>query len=427
MEEENYEFSLVGLLIKQPDLLDYCQLITNYENPFQSPKAGNVFKNIQKLYNETGVCDRRQLMKMGQPMGIELEFYSVLSKNAGFNVQINELVGKVHNYAVKRSLSNLGHKLVNCIEDDLNDASEFLRVSRELIDKIDKSSAVTTGVTLPEAVQQVYEKIEKLQDDSSTYYIKTGIMAIDRIIQGFEKKTLSVFAARPSVGKTAGAITMMSNMTANNIACGFISVEMSESQIIARLAQVRSNVSIFDFSKRDMSPQYQGNYTRQLDYLAGCQNTQVVRTTSRKISNIRAIARKMKNNNPELQVIFIDYMQKVTADDLSLDTRTQVSQVSAILTDMATDLDVHICALAQLNRAGNDQPKIIHLAESGAIERDASYIFLLHRELNDQHQGENDVDASIAVAKNRDGRTGIAQVKYNCRTTRFYDYDGRTI
>ena len=93
----------------------------------------------------------------------------------------------------------------------------------------------------------------------------------------------------------------------------------------------------------------------------------------------------------------------------------------AFLTDMATDLNIHIMALAQINRDGDDLPKVKNLKETGNLEQDAHYIFLLHRDLTAQHGGNYDNDAVIGIAKNRGGRTGIANVKYNAVTTRFYD------
>ena len=55
--------------------------------------------------------------------------------------------------------------------------------------------------------------------------------------------------------------------------------------------------------------------------------------------------------------MLMDYLQKITGSSRN-DRRGQVDEVSAILTDMATDLDIHVCALAQLNRDGDDLPKM---------------------------------------------------------------------
>ena len=104
--------------------------------------------------------------------------------------------------------------------------------------------------------------------------------------------------------------------------------------------------------------------------------------------------------------------------------RMQVNEISSTLTDMTADMDVHIASLAQLNRQGDEAPKLIHLKESGKLEEDAHNVFLIHRDLNQQHEGNYDGDAFVSIAKNRGGKTGLAAIKYNGKTTRFYDETG---
>ena len=418
--EENHEMALIGLLIKKPDLLDHCQLLSNFENPFYNPNLNSIFSNIQILFNTTGKVDRRELIKMGFASGISTDFYIALSSNAGFDVEIHKYVKSIYDSHVKQQLSNLGHSIANCTQDDLNDSSEYLKRCREVIEDIEKRNNVTSGVSIAEAIQEVSEKAEALQMGKVGNYLKTGIFSIDRLIVGLETKKMSVFGARPSVGKTAFGLTVMANMTAQKISCGFISVEMSEAECVERIAQVRSGVSIYDFGNnlhQDQQQQFYGS----LNDLADCQHTQIVRTTNRKVGNIRSVIRKMKNNDKGLKIVFIDYIQKLQGDDPRQDMKTQVAGISGVLTDIATDLDLHICVMAQLNRDGDDAPKLKHLKESGRIEEDAHYAFLIHRDLTSQHQGEYDMEAYIGIAKNRGGKTGNVQIRYNGRTTKFYD------
>jgi len=419
-EQLNSEFALIGLLIKKPDMLDHCQLISNFENPFLGNYLNQIFANIKKLYNTTGKVEFRALMKLGQP-AIPSDFYSELMRSSGFDVNIHEYVQEVYSSLLKRKLSALGCKLINCHEDEINTGSDFLRASRADIDEMEKNSCVTTGVSIAEAIQEIYDKTEELGKEDNRHYMKTGILSIDRIIMGLTTKTMSIWGARPSVGKTALAVTVMSNMTLNKIACGFVSVEMSEAEIVERIAQVRSGVSVYEFANNNMSDIQQQKFYNELNKVGECPFIQIERTTNRKIGNIRSIIRKMKNNNPELRVIFIDYVQKIQSDDRGQDMRMQVNEISSTLTDMTADMDIHIAALAQLNRQGDEAPKLIHLKESGKLEEDAHNVFLIHRDLNQQHEGNYDGDAFISIAKNRGGRTGLAQIKYNGKTTRFYD------
>ncbi len=421
---DNYEIQLIGLLINKPKLLDSCQLLFGFPAPFRDPRLNQIFIHIQQIYDFNGI-DKRELMKLGVEKNIPLEFYSSIIASSGFEISINDYIQDVYSDAVKRQLEALGQTIINCTKDDLTSATEYLRACRATIDGIEKASCMKTGVTITEAIKEVKEKAEMLSLGDNKHYMKTGILAIDKIIMGLTVKTMSIFAARPSVGKTAGAITIMSNMAKQGVATGFISVEMSEAEIVERLAQVRSDVSIYSFAKQNMQDTDKQKFFNHLDSFDNNSLVQIERTTNRSINNIRSMAITMKNNNPDLKVIFIDYIQKLKGPDTRQGLREQISEVSAIITDMATDLDLHIMALAQINRDGDDLPKVKNLKETGNLEQDAHYIFLLHRDLAAQHEGNYDTDASIGIAKNRGGRTGIANVKYNAVTTRFYD-DGHS-
>jgi replicative DNA helicase len=93
--------------------------------------------------------------------------------------------------------------------------------------------------------------------------------------------------------------------------------------------------------------------------------------------------------------------------------------------EVMADMDVHICCMAQLNRGGDELPSMSHLKESGDIEQDAHYIFLLNRDLEAQRTAQGEelkaLPAKIMIAKNRGGRTGLADVAYNAVTNKFYD------
>jgi len=413
----NTPYALLGLLIKKPDLINDCQLINNFDDPFNEQYLNFIYQDIKNLYYTTGKVNRRELMKLGTEKNLNLDFYSQIIKQTGFEVSLNEYVSDVHEGLVKRKLQILSHELANCSADEINSSEDYLKIARRCLEDIEKNSSITTGVTLPQAVKQVMDKAIKLTEGNQDDYIKTGILSIDRLIYGLTTKTMSIVGARPSVGKSALGLTLMSNLTASSISCGFISVEMSESECVERIIQMRSGISIYDFANK------RGDIARfkyEADELKNSKTMQITRTTDRKIGNIRSIIRNMKNNNPNLKVLFIDYLQKIQGSS-KLDRRSQVDEVSATLTDMATDLDIHICALAQLNRDGDEFPKMKNLKESGGLEQDAHYVILIHRDLNEQHGGDLDQDCAIFIAKNRGGQTGVVNVKYNATTTRFYD------
>ena len=430
---ENKEIKLLGLLVKKPELFADCQSITAFENPLSSQRLNAVFSNAQKQYNETGKVDRRILAKDCIAFGVEKEFFFELSKSAGFEIDVNNYVESILDSLIKRKLSSMAHYTVNCVEDDLNTGSEYLRICRDAIEEIEKRSATTTGVTIPEAIQEIYEKAEALAEGKTEHYLKTGILAIDRLIMGLTTKTMSVMAARPSVGKTAFGLTVMSNMMSQGIGCAFISVEMSEAECLERIAQVRSNVSIYDFA-HGLSLEGQKAFYNHLEILASCPHLQIERTINRKISNIRNIARKMKNKNPNLKVIFIDYLQlMVGLQDHKGNREQEISQISRSLKALAKELNIPIMALSQLSRAvetraGDKKPILSDLRESGAIEQDADMVIFIHRPerfglLQDAEGNSTKGLAEIIIAKHRNGSVGDVQLKFKAEQAKFTELD----
>jgi len=416
----NTEHLLLGLIIKQPDLLDDCQLIANLENPFVIDGHNLIFEDIKHLYSMTGNIDRRELMRLGSEKNIPLERYTHIISNSGFREQLNDYVNEIYEGAVKRKLQVLGHQIINCTDDAVNGSENYVKIARDTVDAIENSSTIHSAMTLPEAVKEVISKAIRLNEGDTQDYLKTGILSIDRLIHGLTRKTMSIIGARPSVGKSALGLTLLSNMAQYGITAGFISVEMSEPECVERIIQMRSGVSMDEFAQGKMNHGQFKAFNDTAQSLNNDDKIHIVRTTSRSIGNIRSIIRKLKNKNPELQIVFIDYLQKIQGDKRE-DKRGQVTEVSAILTDIANDLNIHVCALAQLNRDGDAAPSMKHLKESGSIEQDAHYIFLIHRDLGEQFSGNYDQDCNIFICKNRGGRTGNAQIKYNAKTTRFYD------
>jgi len=415
----NNDHALLGLLIKKPDLINDCQLINKFEDPFADQKLNIIFANIKELYYTTGKVNRRELMKLGTKDNISVDLYTKIISQTGFEEHLQSYVNVRYEALVKSRLQVLSHELGNCTFDELNTAEDYLNIVRKRLDEIEKNSQVTTGVTLPQAVKEVMNKAVRLSEGDQQDYLKSGISSLDRLICGLTTKTMSIIGARPSVGKSALGLTLMSNLTRSNISCGFVSVEMSESECAERIIQMRSGISIYDFAKNTNSNST-GKFAEQAEKLKQCRLSQITRTTDRRLGNIRSIIRNMKNKNPDLKVVFIDYLQKIQGSS-KLDRRSQVDEVSATLTDIATDLDIHICALAQLNRDGDEFPRMKNLKESGGIEQDAHYVFLIHRDLAEQAEGNYDQDCILFVAKNRGGRTGKVDIKYNAQTTEFYD------
>jgi replicative DNA helicase len=130
-------------------------------------------------------------------------------------------------------------------------------------------------------------------------------------------------------------------------------------------------------------------------------------------ANIRRAVRKHK-----VRLVIIDYLQKVKAAEKSEKRTYEVAEVSGKLKDIAVQTGVALLSLAQLNRENEKdkgrQPRLTDLADSGQIERDADLVMLLDRDRK-QSKGE----ASIVIAKQRDGECGLVKLWYDGQFCRF--------
>jgi replicative DNA helicase len=86
----------------------------------------------------------------------------------------------------------------------------------------------------------------------------------------------------------------------------------------------------------------------------------------------------------EPDILFVDYLQKMTPEDEKLSREQQVSRMSAALKAIAKDFDIPVVSAAQLSRAvekrDDKRPILSDLRDSGGVEQDADTVVMLYRD-----------------------------------------------
>ena len=248
--------------------------------------------------------------------------------------------------------------------------------------------------------------------------VTTGFRWLDDKTDGLQHGELAIIAARPSIGKTAIAIAIAEAAAVKaKTPTLFISLEMSKEAIfrrsVASLGRVpMQNLKSGNLSEGDMRSMTQASgklASSPLWFLDGSSSQSIASITA----NIRRAVRKHK-----VRLVIIDYLQKVKAAEKSEKRTYEVAEVSGKLKDIAVQTGVALLSLAQLNRENEKdkgrQPRLTDLADSGQIERDADLVMLLDRDRKEA-KGE----ASIVIAKQRDGECGIVKLWYDGQFCRF--------
>jgi replicative DNA helicase len=295
-------------------------------------------------------------------------------------------------------------------------------------------SAIQRGLAgIGEIVAGSFGSIDQLFEQGKEITgLKTHFMEFDRMTSGLQDSELIIIAARPSMGKTALAINIAQNVAIRDgKVVAVFSLEMSKESLLRRLLASEARVNSRNIQRGFWGKEEKSKLIAALGRLMESK-MYIDDTPGITLPEMRAKARRLKQQAGRLDLIVIDYLQLMTGTNSSgkrgFENRTQeVSSISRGLKALAKEMKVPVLALSQLSRgseqrAGDHKPLLSDLRESGSIEQDADVVAFIHREEyydrdNEDLQGK----AEIIMAKQRNGPTGSVHLLYLKEFTLFAD------
>ena len=250
--------------------------------------------------------------------------------------------------------------------------------------------------------------------------IATGFHWLDDKTDGLQLREMAIIAARPSIGKTAIAIAIAYKAAIQNkVPTLFVSLEMSQEAIFRRMVSTIGSIPMQSLKSGDLTDGDMKSMMAASAKISSSPLWFLDGPSSHSIASITAHVRRAVRKH-KVRLVIVDYIQKVKAADRSEKRTYEVAEVSGKLKAIAVQTGVAMLALAQLNRESEKEkgrpPKLSDLADSGQLERDADAVMLLNRDRT-QPSG----DASIIIAKQRDGECGQVKLHYEGKYCRFTD------
>ena len=236
--------------------------------------------------------------------------------------------------------------------------------------------------------------------DENPRYIPTGIGVLDRYLH-LSQGDFLLIGGRPSAGKTALSLQMAVEQAMRGYRVCYFSLETSAEVLTRRIIANRLCVPLADVQAKRVPP-------ATLDGLARLRRAPLyIRSAAGKsVGWMRAQAARKK-----AQVVYVDYVQIIPSD--GRDRYTQITRSSIALHELAQTTGMVVVGVAQLNRsAAHTDPTTADLKESGQLEQDADAILLL---------GGAGSEHPFALAKNKEGRTGDFQVRFDKEKQRFLE------
>lgn len=227
--------------------------------------------------------------------------------------------------------------------------------------------------------------------------VKTGFYKLDDCIGNLEGGDVTVVGARPAIGKSAFVTQMIGQMASKGNRVGCFNLEMNESQVYERFVARMAELSLLRIRR---ATSFLGGEKEAFEKANEemSEYDVIISTGSKTVSEIRAESRHQR-----FDVIIIDYLQLIKSDRRFANRASEVGDISKAVKALATELNVPIILLSQLNRVSETkdtkEPTMSELRESGDIEQDASNIILLWNvsesrkykglKVEKQRQGEN--------------------------------------
>jgi replicative DNA helicase len=352
---------------------------------------------------------------------------------------IEEYIRIVKDKSLLRRLMAICSAAIARAADQSETALEVLGAAEtQLLEASEKG--ITHGLEpLDRIVANSFGTIDNLFKESREVTgLATHFSELDNMTSGLQNGELIIIAARPSMGKTALAINIAQNAAIKSRATvAVFSLEMSKEALLRRMLASQAWVDQRKLQTGFLPKEDQVKLQHALEQLIESRIF-IDDTAGISLAEMRAKARRLKQNAHGLDLVVVDYLQLMSATLPSAggrryENRTQeVSAISRGLKALAKELNLPVVALSQLSRAserrGEDKrPMLSDLRESGSIEQDADVVAFIHRESyynrDEEMTNEEKAKSEIILAKQRNGPTGTVHLNFISRYTLFSDPD----
>lgn len=226
-----------------------------------------------------------------------------------------------------------------------------------------------------------------------------------------------IVSARPGIGKSGFLLNLLEDLS-KSYKCLFFNMEMAEKQVYQRLISINSNVPMKYHD--NLKTEYQKNIV-----LNSCKELAkrkiIILSSGQTITSIRR--KIISESKDEHIIVFIDYVGLIGSNVKYSSLYEKITAIVKELRQISLDYNCTIFLAAQLNRNSENQkdskPKISDLKESGELEQSATTVLMLHDENHGKNVSKNEIEMMCIIGKNRNGKVGIAKLKYNKESQKF--------
>lgn len=436
------EQSLLGAILLEESALSRVLETRLTADDFYREAHGHIFQAMREQYERSEPVDLVTLNEALKKNGVldrvgGAAYLAELADAVGTAANVEHYARIVRDKATLRRLITTSTQITDQCYSPTSEVAQVLDAAEATIFGIREGRDTRTVQPVKELLREAIGHIEAMMTRTGGVTgVPTGFRDLDDLTGGFQRSDLIILAGRPSMGKTALALSIASQTaipeeryepTGQPFAVVFFSLEMSKDQVLLRLLCALGGLDLKDVRTGRIRREDFHKLTAAASQLAEAQ-IYVDDTAALSVLEMRARARRLKSTlatqGQDLGLIIVDYLQLMRGGGQTDSREQEISEISRSLKALAKELNVPVMALSQLNRRVEERPdkrpQLADLRESGAIEQDADVIAFVYREEvykpdNEELKGR----ATLIVGKQRNGPIGTVHLTFQHQCARF--------
>ncbi len=470
------EAALLGAMMIDNRIVEDVLLKLRAEHFFE-PLHGRIYEQITLLVSENRLASPVTLrplfiadaamQELGGPA-----YLAQLTGNPASLIGARAFADQIYDLAMLRALVTVGRDMVEGALDtseDINPARQIEQAELKLYEVAEQGGAEGGAKSFARSAALAVRQAERaMNSGGSVSGITTGLADLNAMTGGMNRSDLIILAGRPGMGKSSLATNIAFNAARRWIddreagipeeksigaPVAFFSLEMSADQLAMRILSEQSEIVSEKLRTGDISA---ANFQKFARAAADLEQLPLFidDTPALTVAALRTRARRLKRQH-RIGMVVVDYLQLLTGSSRSQgDGRVQeISEISRGLKTLAKELNVPVIALSQLSRQvesrEDKRPQLSDLRESGSIEQDADIVLFIYRDeyyhdfkapkAPDANSSAEEMQkyqdwqaeqlrvankASVIVAKQRHGATGVVDLRFDRQFTKFSDLAG---
>ncbi|MGI8792844.1 MAG: replicative DNA helicase [Acidimicrobiales bacterium] len=422
------EASLLGAMLLSKDAIA-AAVETTGPDDFYKPAHGHIFDAITTLYGRGEPADpvtvadelaRAGLLEAigGAAVLAELQANTPATGNAGRYGKI------IDDHALLRRLIGVAGEIAELGYSLPDDVDLVIDEAESMMFRVAERRVADTLLPLEELLRQHLDHLERLfERGESITGTPTGYHDLDELLAGLQPSALITVGARPGMGKTSFALGAAAHAAIEKQRpVLFFSLEMGHNEITQRLLAAEAKVESTKLRTGKLADADWSKISHAIGRLSASP-LYIDDNPNLTVMEIRAKARRLQSKLGDLGLIVIDYLQLMSGRHTAENRQVEVSEMSRGLKILARELKVPVMALSQLSRnlesRADKRPVLADLRESGSIEQDSDVVMFIYRDEVYHSDSPDRGSAEVIVSKHRNGPTGVTQLAFLDRYTRF--------